>query len=116
MESGNEKSNIKKEARLLRKKLKRTENSRGLTKAKSREKSKLIKAYQDREQELKENRDKWKTKCKEQKKENETLRDDLKKLADQLQISEEDLQKIRDEFNELKKKSYPGFGTRKHTK
>ena len=116
MEPDNEKSNSKNEARMLRKKLKRTENSRSLTKAKSRQKSTIIKAHQDRETELKESRDMWKAKHKEQEKENDNLRDDLKLLASQLQMTEEDLQKIRDEFNELKKKSHPGFGTRKHTK
>jgi len=108
--------NIKEEARLLRKKLKRTEGSRSSTKAKSREKSKTIKAHQDRQKELEENRDTWKKKCKEQGKENDKLRDDIKQLASQLQMSVEDLEKIRSEFNELKKKSHPGFGTRKHTK
>lgn len=116
MHQANEKSHVKKEACSLRKKLKRTENSRNLNKAKSRDKSKIIKAAQDREQELKESRDMWKTKHKEQEKESDKLRRDLKLLANQLQMSEEDLQKIRDEFNELKKKSHPGFGTRKHTK
>lgn len=116
MNQDSPKPSPKEEARLLRKQLKRIENSRSLTKAKSRDKSKTIKAHQDREQELKENRNMWKIKCKEQEKENDKLRDDLKQLANQLQISEEDLQKIRDEFNELKKKSHPGFGTRKHTK
>lgn len=116
MSQDNEKFHSKKEARLLRKKLNRTETSRSLIKAKSREKSKIIKTHQDREQELKESRDMWKNKYKEQEKENDKLHDDLKFLADQLQMTEEDLQKIRDEFNELKKKSHPGFGTRKHTK
>jgi hypothetical protein len=53
------------DARTLRKKVKRIEESRSSIKAKSREKGKIIKAHQDRESELKKNRDDWKTKCKE---------------------------------------------------
>ena len=101
--------NIREEARLLRKRLKRIEDSRSSTKEKSREKSKTIKAYQDRQKELEENRDKWKKKCKEQGKENDKLRDDIKRLANQLQMSVEDLEKIKNEFNELKKKSRPAL-------
>lgn len=76
------------EARELRKKLNRIEKSRGAIKSKSREKARAIKAHQDREQELKENRDEWKAKCKEQEKEAEKLRSDLRDLAKQLHLTE----------------------------
>lgn len=95
---------------ILRKKIKRVEESRSVVQAKNREKAKAIKAYQDRETELKENRDNWKVKCKEKEKENEELNEKLKHLADTLEITVEQLQQIRDEFNEVKKKSHKGFG------
>ena len=97
------------EPRLLRKKITRLTGSRDSIKVKSREKSKVIKAHQDREQELKENRDHWKARCKEQEKKNEELSRGFKKLADQLEVTEEELQQVLDECNELKKNSTRGF-------
>jgi chromosome segregation ATPase len=94
----------------LRKKIKRIEESRSAIQNKNREKAKAIKAYQDRERELKDNRDDWKIKCKDKEKENEDLKEKLKLLASKLGITEEQLQQIRDEFNEVKKKSHKGFG------
>jgi chromosome segregation ATPase len=102
--------NEKQKPHILRKKIKRIDESREALQAKNREKAKAIKAYQDRETELKQNRDSWKIKCKEKEKENAELAEKLKILAETLKMSEEELQKIRDEFNEVKKKSYKGFG------
>jgi hypothetical protein len=94
--------------RLLRKKITRLTGSRDSIKVKSREKSKIIKAQQDREQELIENRDHWKVRCKGQEKKNEELSRGLKKLADQLEVTEEELQQVLDECDELKKNSTRG--------
>lgn len=94
---------------ILRKKLKRIEDSRSASQDKNREKAKAIKVYQDRETELKNNRDNWKVRCKEKEKENEDLKKKLKLIASAFEISEEQLQQVRDEFNEVKKKTYKGF-------
>jgi hypothetical protein len=67
------KENTAEETRLLRKKVKRIDKSRALIKIKSSEKAKIIKASQDRQKELQENRDEWKAKCKEQERENVEL-------------------------------------------
>jgi uncharacterized coiled-coil DUF342 family protein len=101
---------------VLRKKMKRIEQSRDSVKSKSREQAKSLKAQQKRERELIDNRDGWKAKCKEQECKNDDLNHTLKKVAEQLQVTEEQLQQVLDEFNELKKKHHKGFGTRKHTK
>jgi len=61
------KPNIKEEARLLRKKVKRVEENRSSIKTKNSEKGKVSKTQQDRKTELKKNRDEWNTKYKEQK-------------------------------------------------
>lgn len=98
-------SSPKEEARTLRKKVTRMKESRDLVKSKNREKAKVIKAQQDRERELVENRDQWKAKCKEQEKKNEEQSKILKKLASQLEITEEELQQVIDECSELKKNS-----------
>jgi len=104
-----DKENSKEKPHTLRKKIKRIEESRSTIQSKNREKAKAIKAYQDRETELRSNRDSWKVKCKEQEKENEDLKEKLKLVANTLEITEEQLQQVRDEFNEVKKKSYKGF-------
>ncbi len=96
-------SRTKEEARLLRKKLTRIESSRDSVKTKSRDKAKVIKAQQDRERELKENRDLWKAKCKEQENKSEALDKTLRKLASKLEITEEELKQVVDECTELKK-------------
>jgi chromosome segregation ATPase len=101
-----DKPNIKAEARALRKKNKRIEESRAAIKAKSREKGKAIKAYQDRQTELEQNRDDWKLKCKEQEKACNDANNKYKQVADMLEMKEEELRKIMKEFEELKKK-YP---------
>lgn len=98
-------SSSKEEARILRKKVTRMTDSRDSVKSKNREKAKVIKAQQDRERELIENRDQWKAKCKEQEKKNEEQSKILKKLASQLEITEEELQQVIDECSELKKNS-----------
>lgn len=90
----------------MRKKVKRLDESRTAVKAKNREKSRAIKSYQDREQELKQNRDEWKIKCKDQEKECTELNNKYKQMADLLEMKEEELRIILREFEELKKK-YP---------
>ena len=50
-------STIKEEARILRKKTKRVEESRASIKTKNSEKGRIIKAHQDRQTELEKNRD-----------------------------------------------------------
>jgi prefoldin subunit 5 len=57
-----EKKNVKDKPHILRKKIKRIDESREALQEKNREKAKAIKAYQDRETELKENRDRLKIK------------------------------------------------------
>ena len=94
----------KDEARALRKKVKRVEESRCSIKAKNREKGKTIKAYQDRQTELEQNRDSWKTKSKEQEKECEELNNKYKYIASLFEMKEEELRQILKEFEEFKKK------------
>lgn len=94
----------KEQPHTLRKKIKRIDESRTALQAKNREKAKAIKAYQDRELELRENRDSWKNKYKEKEKENDELNEKLKSLANALEMKEEQLQAIRNEFNKVKKK------------
>ena len=106
MESEKEKLNPTDDVRTLRKKIKRIEESRSSIKDKSREKGKIIKMYQDRENELKENRDKWKIKCREQEKECAELDKKYKHVAELFEMKEEQLKDILREFEELKKK-YP---------
>jgi hypothetical protein len=102
-----DKSNVREEARILRKKTKRIEESRALIKVKSREKGKVIKAYQDRQTELEKNRDDWKAKCKEQEKERIRTDDKYKEVVALLNMKEEHMKKILQEFAELKKKHLP---------
>lgn len=104
MKKKTDKSDIQEEARSLRKKTKRVEESRSLIKAKSREKGKIIKLQQDRQAELERNRDDWKAKCKEQEKGRIEVENHYKVLADQLQMKEEELRKMLKELEELKKK------------
>src|SRR4029077_10532795 len=101
-----DKPNIKAEARALAKKNKRIEESRAAIKSKSREKGKAIKAYQDRQAELEQNRNDWKTKCKEQEQTCIDIDNKYKQVANMLEMKEEELRKIINEFEELKKK-YP---------
>lgn len=98
--------NIKDEARALRKKIKRVEESRSTIKDKSREKGKTIKAYQDRQKELEQNRNDWKAKCKEQEKQCIETIEKYKQTAASLEMKEVELQKIMDEFEELKKSTF----------
>ena len=100
------KPSLEKEACALRKKNKRVEKSRSLLKAKSRKKSKIIKAHQDRQTELEQNRDEWKMKCKEQEKERAAAEKKYKDVAALFDIKEEQLKEILKEFEDLKKK-YP---------
>lgn len=106
MDQKNNKTDAKDEARNLRKKINRLEESRSSIKDKNREKGKTIKGYQDRQYELEENRDKWKSKCKEQEKECDELSQKYKYIASLFEMKEEELRKILNEFEELKKK-YP---------
>lgn len=99
-----DKTNSKDKPHLLRKKMKRIEESRNASQAKNREKAKVIKAYQDRETELKNNRDSWKAKCKEKENENKDLKEKITLITSTLEITEEQLQQVRYEFNEVKKK------------
>jgi chromosome segregation ATPase len=101
-----DKPNVKEKARALRKKTKRIEESRDSIKAKSREKGKVIKAYQDRQTELEKNRDDWKAKCKEQEKERMNADEKHKQVAALFNMKEEQFKEILKEFEELKKK-YP---------
>ena len=96
--------NVKAEARTLRKKTKRLEDSRASIKIKSREKGKVIKAHQDRQTELEKNRDDWKTRCKEQEKARIEAEDKYKHVATLLDIKEEQLKEILKDFEESKKK------------
>lgn len=105
------KSNIKEETRILRKKTQRLEQSRALIKDKSREKAKIIKLHQDRETELKKNRDDWKAKCKVQEKECVNINEKYKEVAALLEMKEVTLREILSEFEELKKK-YPSQNLR----
>jgi chromosome segregation ATPase len=106
MEQKKDKSNAKEEARSLRKKLNRVEESRAIVKAKSREKGKTIKSYQDRQSELEQNRDEWKSKYKETEKDRNEINCKYKYIADLFEIKEAELRKILKEFEDLKKK-YP---------
>lgn len=105
MEPKKDISNVKEEARKLRKKVNRLEESRSSIKNKNNEKGKTIKAYQDRQRELEENRDNWKSKCKEQAKACDVLNQKYKDIASLFAMQEEDLKKILYEFEELKKKN-----------
>jgi|GEM_PF-5710480 len=99
-------SRIRDETRELRKKVKELEESRKSIKVKSREKAKLIKAFQDRQEELIENRDKWKSKAKTQEIELDELSKKYKHIADLFEMKEEELKEILVDFEEAKKK-YP---------
>ena len=106
MKENANKSDIKQEARELRKKVKRIEESRSSIKSKNREKGKTIKAQQDRQKELEQNRDDWKVKYKEQEKMLIDTDDRYKRVAALLEMKESELRTIMEEFEELKKK-YP---------
>lgn len=108
MERKKDESNAKAEARALRKKISRVKENHRTVKAKNREKGKAIKAFQDRQTELEENRDKWKTQCKEQEKECEKLNKKYQRIAALFEMKEETLRQILKEFEELKKKSRRG--------
>ena len=107
------KPNIKEEAHVLRKKAKRIETSRAALKAKNRAKGKALKAYQDRQTELKQNRDEWKAKCKKEEMERIELDKKYKEIASLFEMKEEQLRDILNEFEELKKKYPP---KKKHLK
>jgi predicted nucleic acid-binding Zn-ribbon protein len=102
-----DKSNVKKEARDLRKKTKRLEQSRASIKSKSREKGKTIKAYQDRQVELEKNRDHWKAKCKQQEKALIEAENKYKESAALFNMQEEEFRNLLEQFEELKKKFPP---------
>ena len=104
MKEKGDKSTIKENARALRKKAKRLEDSRASIKAKHREKGKIIKAHQDRQAEIEKSRDDWKMKCKEQEKERIDADDKYKQVANLLNMKEEELREILKELEELKKK------------
>jgi chromosome segregation ATPase len=100
------KQNIKEEARNLRKQKKRLEESRSSIKTKNREKGKIIKAYQDRQNELEQNRNEWKAKYKQKENEHIEIEEKYKYVAGLFEMKEEELKNILKEFEELKKK-YP---------
>lgn len=99
-----EKLSLKDENRALRKQIKRLEKSRSSIKTKNREKGKIIKIHQDRRDELRDNRDLWKTKYKEHDKEYVELENKFQEVAALLQIKEEQLLEMLSEFEEVKKK------------
>lgn len=105
MKEKTDKPKISNEARTLRKKVKRIEESRSSIKAKSHEKGQIIKAHQDREVELKKNRDDWKAKCKDREKECAEMDEKYKHIAALFEMKEEQLKEILKEFEELKKKA-----------
>jgi hypothetical protein len=111
MEDKTAKPNIKEDARSLRKKTKRIEESRCLIKAKNREKGKIIKLYQDRQTELECSRDQWKIKCKQEEIERMELSEKYKHIAALFEMKEEQLREILREHEELKKK-YPEISQR----
>ena len=84
--------------------MKRSEESRDGLKTKGNEKSKIIKNYQDRESELIENRDKWKSKYQDKNKEYLELNKKHEKLANILGLKKEELREINAQLNTLKKK------------
>jgi chromosome segregation ATPase len=104
MKKDTDKPDIKAEARELRKKVKRIEESRSSVKAKSRKKGKTIKTQQDRQKELEQNRDDWKAKCKKEEKERIETDEKYKQVATRLEMKEEELRKITEEFEGFKKK------------
>ena len=106
MEQKKEKVDPKKNARELRKKIKRVEKSRSSIKTKNRNKGTIIKKYQDRQKELQDSRDQWKTKCKQSEKERAELSGKYAYLASLFDMKEEQLRHILEDFEELKKK-YP---------
>jgi len=96
-------SKQKEEPRNLRKKIKRLETSRNLNKAKNRDKGRIIKAYQDRQNELIESRTAWKEKFKKQENENIQLSTKIKSLETLLELKDGEFERILSEFNEVKK-------------
>jgi len=106
MKENADKPNASEDARKLRRKVKRIEESRSSMKTKSREKSNIIKTQQDRQTELKQNRDNWKAKCKEQERARIETDNKYNHVAALFEMKEEELRGILKEFEELKKK-YP---------
>jgi chromosome segregation ATPase len=96
----------KEEARTLRKKIKRVEESRSSIKDKHREKGSTIKKLKDRQTELEGSRDQWRDRCKQSEKKNADLAEKYKHLADLFEMKEEQLKDILGDVEELKKK-YP---------
>lgn len=106
MKQKKEKLETSEEARLLRKKIKRVEESRSSIKDKNREKSTVIKKSKDRQRELEVSRDQWKDKYKQSEKEAAELTEKYAYLASLFDMKEEQLKEILDDVEELKKK-YP---------
>lgn len=106
MKQKKEKLNTNEEARSLRKKIKRVEESRSSIKDKNREKGAIIKKSNDRQRELEDSRDQWKAKYKQSEKETAELSEKYAYLASLFNIKEEQLRGILDDIEELKKK-YP---------
>lgn len=106
MEKKIKKNDTKEEARTLRKKIKRVEESRSLIKAKNRKKGTVIKNFKDRQTELEKSRDQWKAKYVQSEKEAAELAENYKYLAGLLDIKEEQLKTVLGDVEELKKK-YP---------
>jgi chromosome segregation ATPase len=106
MEQKNEKLDVKEEARILRKKIKRVEESRSAIKNKNREKGTVIRKSQDRQKELEDSRNQWKAKYKEKEKESTEISEKYAYIASLFEIKEEQLRQVLKDFEELKKK-YP---------
>lgn len=100
----NELSELKKELRALRKKLKRVVDSRTAIKAKAYKKSVAIKAYQDREVELKCGRDSWKHKFQKMKVTLASSEDQCKKQLLKIKLIEDELNVLIEQRENVKKK------------
>jgi chromosome segregation ATPase len=106
MKNAKKKLDATKEVRSLRKKVKRIEESRSSAKDKNREKSTVIKKCKDRQKELEESRDLWKTKYQQSEKESAELAEKYSYLASLFNTKEEQVKQLLDDIDELKKK-YP---------
>lgn len=69
-------------------------------------KGKIIKAHQERQNELKKSRDDWKAKYRKQEEECSEVNKKYKYVSELFEMKEEQLKEILEEFEELKKK-YP---------
>jgi hypothetical protein len=106
MEQKKEKPDAKKAGRVLRRKIKRIEESRSSIKAKHRKKGTIIKKHQDRQKELKESRNLWRDKYKQSEKEKAELNEKYAHIARVFNMKEEQLREALSDFEELKKSTH----------